>query len=174
MFADPKKNIEQFAFHSGMTIADLGAGSGAYSLLAARTVGDLGKVYAIDVQKELLQRIKNDAIKEHLSNIEVVWGDIEKMGGTSLKDDLIDGAIVSNLLFQLQHKDIFRNEVHRILKPEGRVFVIDWTDSFGGIGPHPESVFSLVACRELFKEGFVVDKEFNAGTHHYGIIFKKQ
>jgi len=49
MFSDPKKNIEQMQLEHGMKIADLGSGSGFYSLEAARVVGDGGKVYAIDV-----------------------------------------------------------------------------------------------------------------------------
>ncbi len=174
MFADPIKNIESFSLISGMTIADLGAGSGAYTVPIARAVGGLGKVYAVDVQKDLLTRIKNDANKQHLMNIEVVWGDIEKRGGTKIREGCIDGAIASNILFQLHDKEGFRDEVKRILKPGGRVFIIDWTDSFGGLGPQQASVFSLASCKSLFSNGFSVEKEFSAGTHHYGIIFKKQ
>lgn len=174
MFSDPKKNIEQFALHSGMTIADLGAGSGFYSMLSSLAVGDTGKVYAVDVQKELLSRIKDEANKKHLLNIEIIWGDIEKLGGTKLHDGCVDGAIASNILFQLENKTSFRDETKRILKAGGKLFIIDWTDSFGGLGPHKEAVFTKTACKTLFSEGFSIEKEFDAGTHHYGIIFKKQ
>lgn len=174
MFSDPKKNIEQFALHSGMTIADLGAGSGVYSALCAVAVGDMGKVYAVDVQKELLSKIKSEANKNHLLNIEIVWGDIEKVGGTKLRDGCVDGAVASNILFQLQDKESFKKEVKRILKPGGRLFVVDWNDSFGGLGPQPASVFAGPSCKNLFRDSFTVEKEFVAGAHHYGIIFKKQ
>ncbi len=174
MFSDPKKNIEQFALHSGMIIADLGAGSGFYTTLAATAVGDLGKVYAVDVQKELLSHIKNSANKSHHQNIEVVWGDIEKLNGTKIKAGCVDGAIASNILFQLKDREGFRAEVKRILKVGGKLFVIDWTDSFGGLGPQQSSVFSLADCKSLFASDFIVEKEFIAGAHHYGIIFSKK
>ncbi|MFO0718806.1 MAG: methyltransferase domain-containing protein [Candidatus Paceibacterota bacterium] len=174
MFSDPKKNIEAFSLIPGMTIADLGAGSGAYCEPVAIAVGDKGKVYAVDVQKDLLAKIKNDANKNHILNIEVIWGDIEKVGGTKLRDGCVDGVIASNILFQLTNKEGFRAEVRRILKPGGRLFVIDWTDSFGGLGPQGASVFSASSCKNFFQTDFNIEKEFNAGAHHYGIIFKKK
>ena len=69
-----------------MHVADLGAGSGHYTLAAAKKVGESGRVYAIEVQKDLLTRIKNLAQTEHINNVEVIWGDVENRGGTKLKD----------------------------------------------------------------------------------------
>jgi ubiquinone/menaquinone biosynthesis C-methylase UbiE len=174
MFSDPKKNIEAFSLIPGMTMVDLGSGSGAYCAPLSIAVGDKGKVYAVDVQKDLLAKIKNDANKNHLSNIEVIWGDIEKVGGTKLRDECVDGAVASNILFQLHNKEGFKKEVVRILKPGGRLFVVDWTDSFGGLGPQGASIFASPSCKNLFLDSFSVEKEFNAGAHHYGIIFKKK
>ena len=103
MFSDPQRNIEQFELTEGMSVADLGAGSGFYSISAARVVGD-GKVYAVDVQRDLLTKLSGDAQKSHLTNIEVIWGDAEKSGGTKLGNDSMDAVIISNILFQLQDK----------------------------------------------------------------------
>jgi ubiquinone/menaquinone biosynthesis C-methylase UbiE len=173
MFSDPASNVEKFLLHSGMVIGDLGSGSGHYSLLCAKAVGDTGKVYSVDIQKDLLMRLKNEATKLHQNNIEVIWGDLEKIGGTKIRDNTLDGAVVSNILFQVKDKDTFTKEVRRILKPGGRVFIIDWADSFGGMGPVASEVFSIEKTKELFSNGFSVEKEFEAGAHHYGIIFKK-
>ncbi len=174
MFSDPKKNIEQFGLISGMTVADLGSGSGAYSMLASLAVGDHGKVYSIDVQKELLSRLKAEATKQNISNIETIWGDIEKHGGIKLRDGCVDCAIAANIFFQVPDKSGMRDEIKRILKTGGKAIVIDWTDSFGGLGPEQSAVFSLTACKELFTNDFLIEKEFNAGAHHYGIMFKKK
>jgi len=70
----------------GMKVADVGAGSGFYSLEAARKVGSSGRVYAIDVQKNLLERLRSQAISEGLGNVEVVWGNAEKIGGTKVRE----------------------------------------------------------------------------------------
>jgi ubiquinone/menaquinone biosynthesis C-methylase UbiE len=57
MFAHPETILSGFDLKSGMHVADLGTGSGFYALAAAHLVGSKGRVYAIDVQKDLLDRI---------------------------------------------------------------------------------------------------------------------
>lgn len=65
-------------------------------------------------------------------------------------------------------------EAKRVLRPGGRALVIDWTDSFGGLGPKPEMVFRKEKAGEMFeKNGFHLDREILAGVHHYGLIYKK-
>lgn len=173
MFSDPAKNVEQFGLSKGMFIADFGAGSGFYTMLLAKAVGENGRVYAIDIQKELIQKIKNQAKIEHLSNIEIIWGDVEKIGGSKMKDGSVDAVIIANILFQIPDKNNICLEAKRILKKEGKVFVIDWIDSFGNLGPRQEDVFSPSKAKEIFqKNGFAVEKEFSAGEYHYGLIFK--
>lgn len=173
-FIDPKNNINQFELSRGMRVADLGAGSGFYTIEAAKIVGSDGRVYAVDVQKELLDRIKISAHNEQLFNVEVIWGDIEKIGGTKLADSSIDAVVVSNILFQIEDKDNFLTEIRRILKPNGRILIVDWTSSFGGIGPAPEVVFTEEKAKELFERNrFSFVKNISAGDNHYGIIFRK-
>lgn len=173
-FSDPTKNIEVFDLEPGMKVADVGAGSGHYTLAAAKAVTNGGKIYAIDIQKDLLAKIKSAAEAEHLSNVEVLWGDAEKQGGTGLREGFVDAAIVSNLLFQIQDRHNFALEVKRILKSNGRLLVVEWEDSFGGMGPAAKDVVTSRTARELFEtEGFVLEREFSAGSHHYGIIFRK-
>lgn len=175
MFSNPTRNIQQLGLIRGMHIVDLGAGSGFYSMSLAEEVGDNGRVYAIDVQKDLLQKIKNEAKVRGASNLEIIWGNVEKIGGTKMKDDSVDVVVIANMLFQAEDKNGVCAEAKRILKVGGRALVVDWLDSFGGLGPTKENVFLLSSAKDIFqKNGFVFDKEFDAGDHHYGLIFKKQ
>ncbi len=175
MFADPSSNIEKFGLTPGMKLADLGAGSGAYTIPLAQAVSPNGVVYACEVQKELLTRMKNDATAQHITNIEYVWSDVEKAVGTKLGDRSMDGVVISNVLFIVEDRPRFLEEVKRIVKPGGHVYFIDWTDSFGGMGPHPDHVITAAQAKALFETyGFTVDKEIDVGAHHYGIIFKKK
>ncbi|MES2087479.1 MAG: methyltransferase domain-containing protein [Patescibacteria group bacterium] len=156
----------------GTSVADLGSGAGFYTMAAARAVGDKGKVYAVDVLKDLLEKLKNEARRSSLTNVEALLGNVEKLGGTRLADSSVDDVLVCNTLFQLEHKTDFPFEVKRILKPKGRVLVVDWKESFGGMGPQKEHVFSSDMARALFeKAGFVFQREISAGEHHYGLIF---
>ena len=172
MFSDQEKNLDQFGLQKGMRVADFGAGSGFYALTAAKLVGDKGKVYAVDIQKDLLVRLKKEAAAKKILNVEIIWGDLEKEGGAKLKDDSVDRVIISNLLFQIGKKESLVKEAARVLKPNGKVLVIDWTDSFGNLGPQEKDVFGKEAARTLFENGgFSLERTIDAGAHHYGLVF---
>lgn len=171
-FADPKSNILQLGLREGMKIADLGAGTGHYALAAAGAVGRDGRVYAVDVQEDLLKHLLDSAHRIGLRNIELVWGNIEQKGGTKLKEASMDAAVLSNTLFQIEKKGELVAEILRILKPGGKLLVIDWAGTYNGMGPHPEDVVTEHAAEELFiTGGFHKVKDFRAGAHHYAIVF---
>ena len=156
----------------GMRVADLGAGTGHYARAAAGVVGHDGKVYAVDVQEDVLKHIKNNTHDHHKSIVETVWGDIEKLGGTHLRDSSLDAAILANTLFQIDNRPGLLAELSRVLKPGGKLVVIDWAGSFGGMGPVPGQVVSEKDAEELFTNaGYKKEKSFAAGAHHYGVIF---
>ncbi len=174
MFSDPVKNVEQLSLGHGNHVADFGAGTGVYSFAAAEAVGGDGKIYAVDVQKDLLTKLKNEAHTRGLTNIEIVWADLDKSNGTKLRPMSMDAVIASNIFFQLESKDNACEEIKRILKVGSRVLVVDWTSSFGGLGPEQNAVFDEQRARDLFtKHGFKEDRVINAGAHHYGIIFRR-
>jgi ubiquinone/menaquinone biosynthesis C-methylase UbiE len=174
MFSNPIKNIEQAGITSGMKVADFGTGSGFYARTAAKLVGFDGKVYAIDLQKDLLTRVKQDAEREGIRNIEVIWGDVEKVSGTHLREGAVDFVILSNILFQVHSKDAVVKEAFRVLKGGGKVLVIEWSDAFGGLGPRSTDVVSKESTLALFQNnGFNLEKDIQAGEHHYGFIMKK-
>ena len=174
MFSDPIRNIEQFGVDPGMKVADLGSGTGFYSVELARIVGNTGTVYAVDVQQELLSKLKSEALSKNLSNIEIIWGDIDQPSGTKLQDNFVDRVLIANVLFQVDKKESVVNEAKRILRPGGLLMLVDWTDSFGGLGPQPSRIISEDQSKALFeKAGFEYLRSITAGAHHYGLVFKK-
>lgn len=158
---------------AGFKVADFGAGSGAYVLAIAERLEGTGKVYAIDVQRDLLRRIHNEAQKRGYKNVDVIWADLEVPRASKLADNSIDLVLISNLLFQVPDKPLILREARRIVKRSGRVAVIDWYESFGNMGPTKEDVVSRDALLELAKKaGLTLEKEFAAGAHHYGVILR--
>jgi ubiquinone/menaquinone biosynthesis C-methylase UbiE len=169
MFTDPVKNLKQLGLGDNMIVADLGAGTGFYSIAAGNLV-PMGKVYAVEVIKDYLITIKNKAREAHLNNLECFWGDVEKIGGTKIKDGIVDAVIASNILFQVEDKEKFIAEIKRILKVGGKVLLIDWAEA-SPIGPNKEKCISKEKALTLFsKRGFVLEREIDAGEHHYGMI----
>jgi ubiquinone/menaquinone biosynthesis C-methylase UbiE len=174
MFSDPRHNLEQLGLSDGNIVADFGTGSGFYSMEAAKMVAPMGKVYAIDLQRDLLLRLKKHAGEHHLRNIEIMVGDLEKLGGSKLRENSCDVVLASNILFMIGDKKNFLLEAQRVLKPNGRLLVIDWTASFSQMGPHSSYVFYKDDAMKLAHTvGLVFDREIHTGAHHYGIIFRK-
>ena len=169
MFSDPASNLARLGLIDGQKVVDLGAGSGFYSIAAAKKVGSSGRVYAVDVQKDLLERLRSLATTQGLKNIEVIWGNAEKIGGTKVREAIADRVIASDVLFQIEKPDEFCLEIKRMLKPGGKVLVVDWS----GVTPlSPKTVFPAMKAQMLFeKNGFKLDSSFDAGDHHYGLVF---
>ena len=170
MFSDPLKNLKAIPLKEDDVVADMGAGTGYYSI-AAGTLSPRGKVYAIEIEKDYLETIKIKVRDAHLSNVEIISGDVEKLGGTKINDHVATVVVVSNILFQVEKKDIFLKEVKRVLRPKGKVLLVDWSpNSF----IHKKAVIPKNEARAMFEEnGFVFEREINAGEHHYGMILNK-
>ena len=175
MFTQPQEVIAQFDIVPGMSVADFGVGSGHGVEALSRAVGTNGTVFAIDIQKEILNRLRNDLVQKGIGNVEIVWGDIEHPRGTKLRDQSVDRVVMTNTMFQLEDKVASITEMTRIMKPDGKVLFVDWTDSFNGMGPAQESVLTKEKATELFEiNGYSVDHEVVTGEHHYGLVFRKK
>ena len=173
MFSDPLKIIDQLQISQDAHIADFGCGSGAYTLALAEKKSQ-AKIYAIDIQKDMLERLHNIAEMKGIHNIHTIWGDIDNLKGSRLRDESIDFVILTNTLFQLEDRKTAILEVGRILKQAGRILVVDWSESFGNIGPKVDHVLGEATAKLLLEEnGFLVEKEIEAGEHHYGFIARK-
>ncbi|MEK7578928.1 MAG: methyltransferase domain-containing protein [Patescibacteria group bacterium] len=174
MFSNPEKILKEFQIGEGTHVGDFGVGVGSYALAAAEAVGETGSVYAFDIQKDMVTRLVKTARDEKITNLHVVWADLEEPRGTKLADTSLDAVIVANLLFQIEAKDVLIGEVIRVLKPNGRVLIVDWKESFGHTGPHPDAIVPEKVARPLFEgAGFVFERSVAAGEHHYGLVFRK-
>lgn len=172
-FAHPRLNVAALGVEPGMSVADFGSGSGIYVLHIAEALENSGRVYAIDVQRDLLHRVKNEAHRRGFKNVDVIWTDLERPGASKFANQTLDLVLISNLLFQVENKAAVFAEAWRILKPAGRLAIIDWSDSFGGMGPITKDVVNKNAALMLAREsGFKLQREFSAGAHHYGMIFR--
>jgi len=173
-FANPSKNVHRIGLREGMRVADFGSGSGVYTLALAELVGPSGEVYAVDVQKDLLTRVQNNAIHAGYDTVHTVWGDIDSKGSVGIRDELLDAVLISNTLFQTEYKNIAIQQAWRVLKQGGLLAIIDWTESYGGIGPQQNDIIGQAEAVIIASDnGFSLKHEFDAGAHHYGLIFQK-
>ena len=172
-FINTEKIISQLEIAPNMTVADLGAGHGFFTVAFAKKVGSSGQVYAVDVLPEALEAIRSRAKLEGLFNIKPVRGNLEKPGGSTLRDESCDMVMVANVLFQVGNKVALINEVKRILKPGGHFVIIEWRP-YTGLGPKKEHRLTEEESKQLILSlGFSEPNAVDAGSHHYGFIFKK-
>ncbi|MCX6754905.1 MAG: class I SAM-dependent methyltransferase [Candidatus Nomurabacteria bacterium] len=173
MFTKPEKNILHLGLKEGMRVADFGAGTGFYSRACSMRVGYSGKVYAIEVQKDLVKKLESEINDWGISNIECIWGNIETYNGTKISDHSVNTVIISNVLFQAEDRIGVIDEARRVLKTDGKVLFIEWSDSFKGMGPDFKHIINQSLAKELFeKRGFKFEESIAISDHHYGIIFR--
>lgn len=173
-FVIPEVVVSQFHLREGDKVADFGSGSGFFTKVLSTHVGEEGVVHACEIQKRLVERLGELARAEGLTNVHPLWCDLEEANGIKIADGVLDVALLVNTLFLIEDKETAVREMSRTLRSGGKFFVIDWTESFGGLGPMPDHVVAKATVIQLFEEnGYVLEREFEAGAHHYGLAFRK-
>jgi len=174
MFLNPEQIIKRLNIGQGSVVVDFGCGAGHWSIALAKQVGESGKVYAIDIQKEALEAAKSRAETLGLDNVEVIRGDLDEVNGSSLSAGAADFVVLSNILFQADKREGMIKEAFRVLKSGGEAAIVEWDQSDTVIGPPKELRLKMEDARRMFLEsGFVFIDDFPAGEHHYGLLFKK-
>ncbi len=174
-FHNPFSFLNSIYADAGMVIADVGAGAGYHTFHLSTMVGQSGKVFAIDVQSDVLDQISKRAQEGGFENIKTILADVESKKGISLKDGIIDLALVSNIFFQLSDKDSAIKEIKRILKPNGKIIFVDWKISLNQKGSQAHVIFSEDEAHEFFKKHELIHvSDIHAGTHHYGKLIRKK
>ncbi len=160
----------------GAHVAECGCGGGGHFVFPASTmVGPRGKIFAIDIQQAVLQKIMAHAREQNMANIVPVWSDLEVFrGAKDIADNTMDVGLLLNTLFQAKNKEAMMRESARMVKRGGHLLVVEWKLSVAPFGPAPRLRIGQDAVRSLARAVHLDENEsFEAGPYHYGILFKK-
>lgn len=170
-FLDPNKILDQLDLQEDMLAAEFGCGSGIFAILLAKKLKK-GRVYGIDIQEEPLSALQSKAAQAKVFNVETLRCDLEKEEGSGLRDNYLNLVLIPNLLFQAKNKSAIIKEAKRVVKSGGKILVIDWRPG-AAFGPKEERIHPQ-EIKEIAEElGLNLEKEFEAGSYHYGLIFAK-
>ncbi len=166
---------QQVKIQNNQVVADLGAGGAAYfTMQAAKIVGSQGQVYAVDVVKNVLSTIESKVKMAGLYNVKTIWSDLEIFGATKIPAESLDHALLINTLFQSNKHAEMMAEAARLLKPGGRLTVVDWADLNPSFAPPQERQVSQEEVISIAQKlSLSLDSAFQAGTYHFGLIFIK-
>ena len=152
-------------------VADIGAGGGYFTERFSKTVGPFGLVYATDVQDVMLEDLKKRANARGLHNVKVVRGAFDN---PMLPENSCDLVFFSSVYKEIDNRVDYMRKVRRVLKPGGRVAIIEYRPGATVVGPPPEMRLSSEQVKgELAASGFTLGKEYDFLPREYFLIFVK-
>ena len=152
-------------------VADIGAGSGWFTIRLARRVGPQGLVYAEDVQPEMITALTRRVQREGLTNVRAVRG---QNSDPRLPPAVLDAVLVVDAYHEVEDRVTMLANLARALKPQGRIGVVDF--KLNGTGPGPsaeERVSPDVVVKDAAKAGLRLVRQELFLPYQYFLIFGK-
>ena len=163
----PENSLQKLKFKSGQKVADIGCAIGYFSIPLAELVGENGRVYGLDIVPEMLEEARLRAGNSY-SNLSFLVSDENKL---PLENEEVEAVFLAALVHELEDTHDFFQEVKRILKPGGKVKIIEWKKEKMGMGPTlTDRISQEEMIRILDKNGFEVKEQLDIGAGHYGVI----
>jgi cyclopropane fatty-acyl-phospholipid synthase-like methyltransferase len=167
---EPSRAIEALGLRGGMTVADIGAGSGYYTVRMARKVGPDGKVYATDIQVGMLSLLQRRAKQEQLQNIVPVLGAVDD---PKLPPGSLDLALMVDVYHELSAPQAFVRRLREALKPEGRLVLIEFRKEDPRVPIREEHKMSVAQVRqELSADGYAIAEVIDILPWQHIIVLK--
>ena len=167
----PDKAIALLGIAKGATVADIGAGNGYMTWRLAERVGPTGKVYANDIQPEMLQMLRENMLQRKLKNVETVLG---KFDDPKLPANTMDLVLLVDVYHEFNAPQQMLRGIREALKPDGRLVLLEYRGEDPSVPIRPEHKMTVAQVRaELEPEGYRVDRVLEDLPRQHVLIFKK-
>jgi len=171
-FFSPEKTLATLGLNNKIRdIAEFGCGYGTFTIPAAKVIS--GKIYALDIEPDMIQLTNEEAKKHGLNNVKTIQRDF-MAEGSGLPDESVDYVMLFNIL-HLEKPLLLLSEANRILKKNGKLGIIHWNydpktprGPSMDIRPKPEQCIKWAEA-----SGFRDPVQFDLKPYHYGIVLKK-
>jgi ubiquinone/menaquinone biosynthesis C-methylase UbiE len=169
---DRERFFRELPLTKSTVFLDLGCGRGEYAIPIAQAIGPEGKVYGVDAWTEGLAHLRERALSLGLMNIEMLAADVNR--GIPLKDQMVDVAFMATVLHDLLRDntgEVVLREAARVLKPEGKLVIVEYKKIETPSGPPVTIRLSEQELGEITARfGFSMDCVSEVGPYHYLFI----
>jgi len=177
MLEDPKRDAYQkphevlmaLAIKPGEAIADIGAGSGYFTFRLAHHVGDKGKIYAVDVNPEMIVHLNRRIRELKAMNVTAILADPDD---PLLADNSVDRFFFSDSWHHIENQTKYLSAIKKMLRPSGEIIMIDFHKKELPVGPPMQlKIAREDLIRQLESNGFRLTKEHTFLPYQYFLIF---
>ena len=168
---DPDQAMRLIRVQRGSTVADLGAGSGYFTVRLARAVGAAGKVYAVDIQPGMLDLLQRAVTKARLTNVIPVLGAADD---PRLPAESLDLVLMVDVYHELASPQVTLAHIMRALKPGGRLVLLEYRAEDPDVPIRPEHKMTKAQVKlEIEHEGFKQQRVYDDLPRQHLIIFTR-
>jgi ubiquinone/menaquinone biosynthesis C-methylase UbiE len=165
----PQSLLRRLGLRSGDTLADIGCGPGFFTLPAAEIVGEDGVILAADIQGEMLSAVRSRAAEHSLANVHVVKTSDKEIPIPAASCDIVLMAFVLN---EVGQRSSFLHRAAQLLKPAGRLVVLEWEKEQQPDGP---PLVDRISPEELLADanaaGLYLDEQRDLNDQQYLCVF---
>lgn len=166
----PERVVESLRLKPGQSVADIGAGSGYFSVRIAREVGPTGKVFAVDIDKGLIDHLSKRGREEKLPQLVPV---LSEPGDPRLAAESVDLVFICNVIHHIENRGDYYAKLKRALKPGGRLAIVDFYKREMPVGPRlEEKIAEHDVIAELRAAGFELKEQFDYLNYQYFLVFE--
>lgn len=168
---DCKTMLAALKVQPGDTVCDLGCGNGFYTLQLAELVGKKGRVYAVDIQREMLGLLKDRAAEERVKHIKPVLGTLVD---PKLPDESMDLVLLVDVYHEFSHPEQMLAAIRKSLKPHGRIALVEFRAEDPNVPIKPLHKMSKAQIlKEFPPNGFKLVEEFDKLPWQHLMFFER-
>lgn len=173
LWLPPAEIVATLGVRSGDVVADIGAGTGYFTLPLARAVGPRGRVFAVDAQEEMLLLLRQKLEGASLPNIETMQAEADH---STLQDGACTLVFLANIWHEFEDRVAVLRESLRILRPGGRIAILDWRPDVEPVAGPPiaHRIAAEAAEMEIESAGFTPLASTKVGRYSWLVQGAKQ
>lgn len=169
----PDKIMATLAIQPGDVVADIGAGSGYFTVRAAVAVGGTGRVIATDIRQQMLDHIEVRLQQGAIANVELLQ---VKPDDPGLPAGVVDTVLMVDVMHYVKDRAGYASKLRPALAPGGRIVVIDFrydAEAEREFAPHPEQQVPRAALdKDMIDAGFAVVESFDFLPEQYFVVYR--